>query len=74
MCRSGRIALVKKIAGVSSSDDRLGSYPLGPTQFLKIAEALKTEIEKGGWDYFLEPFEESRLPPEHRRRLARYAH
>ena len=27
-----KIALVKKIAGIGSSDDGLGSYPLGPAQ------------------------------------------
>ena len=64
-----KIAPVKKIAGIGSSDDRFGSYPLGPTQIPKIAKALKTEIEQGGCDYFLEPFEKPRQPPEHRRRL-----
>ena len=41
-----KIALVKKIAGVGSSDDGLGSCPLGPTQIPQIAKALKTEIEQ----------------------------
>jgi len=31
-----KIALVKKIAGIGSSDDGLGSYPLGPTQIPEI--------------------------------------
>jgi hypothetical protein len=52
-----KIALVKKIAGIGSSDDGLGSYPLGATQIPEIDKALKTEIEQGGCDYFLEPFE-----------------
>jgi hypothetical protein len=55
-----KIALVKKIAGVGSSDDGLGSYPLGATQIPEIAKALQTEIEQGGCDYFLEPFEKPR--------------
>jgi hypothetical protein len=52
-----KIALVKKIAGIGSSDDGLGSYPLGASEIPEIAKALKTEIEQGGCDYFLEPFE-----------------
>jgi hypothetical protein len=55
-----KIALVRKIAGVGSSEDGLGSYPLGPTQIPEIAKALQTGIEQGGCDYFLEPFEKSR--------------
>jgi hypothetical protein len=47
----------QKIAGIGSSDDGLGSYPLGATQIPQIAKALETEIEQGGCDYFLEPFE-----------------
>jgi hypothetical protein len=52
-----KVALVKKIAGIGSSDDGLGSYPLGPDQMPEVAKALKTEIEQGGCDYLLEPFE-----------------
>ncbi len=52
-----KIALVKKIAGIGSSDDGLGSYPLGPGQIPEVAKALKTEIEQDRCDFFLEPFE-----------------
>ena len=51
-----KISLVKKIPRLGSSDDGLGSYPLGPTQIPQIAKALKTEIEQGGCDFLLEPF------------------
>lgn len=53
-----KIALVKKIAEIGSSDDGLGSYPLGSEQISKIAKALKTQIEHGERDFFLEPYEE----------------
>ena len=53
-----KIALVKKIAGIGSSDDGLGSYPLGPNQIPQIAKVLKTEIEQGRCNFFLEPYEE----------------
>jgi len=52
-----KIALVKKIAGIGLSDDGLGSYPLAPNQIPQIAKALKTEIQQGRCDFFLEPFE-----------------
>jgi hypothetical protein len=52
-----KIALVKKISGIGSSDDGLGSYSLGATQIPEIAKALKTEIEQDRCDFFLEPFE-----------------
>jgi len=51
-----KIALVKRIAGIGASDDGLGSYPIGPAQIPEIAKALKTEIEQGRCDFFLEPF------------------
>ena len=57
-----KTALVKKIVGVPSSDDGLGSYPLGPDKIPEIAELLEAEIEPGKYDFYLEPFEE---PPEH---------
>jgi len=53
-----KIALVKKIAGIGSFDDGLGSYPLGPEQISRIAKALKTQIDQGRRDFFLEPYEE----------------
>ena len=61
-----KIALVKKIAGIGSSDHVLGSYLLGATQIPQIAKALRTEIEQGRCDFFLEPFEKpgSRLSTE----------
>jgi hypothetical protein len=52
-----KIAVVKKIAGIGASDDGLGSYSLGATQIPEIAKALQTDIEQGGCNYFLEPFE-----------------
>lgn len=55
-----KISLVKKIVGIGSFDDGLGSYPLGPELIPKIAEALKTEIKQGRCDFFLEPYEEPR--------------
>jgi hypothetical protein len=55
-----KIALVKQIAGIPSSDDGLGSHPLELDQIPKIAKALKTEIEQGRCDFFLEPYEEPR--------------
>jgi hypothetical protein len=54
---SRKIAVVKKIAGIASSDDGLGSYPLDSNQITKIAKALKIEIEQDGCDFFLEPYE-----------------
>jgi hypothetical protein len=53
-----KIALFKKIAGIGSSEDGLGSYPLGPEQIREIAKALKTDLEVGRCDFFLEPYEE----------------
>jgi hypothetical protein len=41
-----KIALVKKIAGIGSSDDGLGSYPLGATQFLKSPRLCKPRSSK----------------------------
>ena len=36
-----KITLVKKIAGIGSSDDGLGSYPLGPTQIPQNRRGLE---------------------------------
>ena len=55
-----KIAVIKKLAGIGSSDDGLGSYPLGPEQIPKIAKALNAEIKQGQCDFFLEPYEEPR--------------
>jgi hypothetical protein len=54
----GRIPSVKKIAGVPSSDDGLGSYPLDRDQLSAIARILKTPINKENLDYFLEAYAE----------------
>ena len=54
-----KMALVKKIAGVASADDGLGSDPLGSDQTSKIAKALKTKIEQGKFDFYLEPYDEA---------------
>jgi hypothetical protein len=58
-----KIRLVKKIAGIASSDDGLGSYPLGADQISTISKALGAEIERGKCDFYLEPYdqEERRL-------------
>ena len=53
-----KIRLVKKIAGIASSDDGLGSYPLGSDQISKIAEALEAEIEREKCDFYLEPYDQ----------------
>jgi hypothetical protein len=55
-----KISLVKRIAGISSADDGLGSHPLDLEQIPQIARALNIEIEQGRWNFFLEPFEEPR--------------
>jgi hypothetical protein len=55
-----KTALVKQIAGISSADDGLGSYPLDLEQIPQIASALNIEIEQGRCNFFLEPYEEPR--------------
>jgi len=55
-----RIATIKKIVGIASSDDGLGSYPLGAEQIPNIAKVLKTEIKESACDFFLEPYDDSR--------------
>ena len=52
-----RVASVKNIAGVPSSDDGLGSYPLNHDQVVAIARVLETPIEQGDLDFFLEAFD-----------------
>jgi hypothetical protein len=52
-----RIASVKNIAGVPSSDDGLGSYPLNHDQVVAIARVLETPIDEGDLDFFLEAFD-----------------
>ena len=53
-----RIPSVKKIAGVPSSDDGLGSYPLDRDQLSAIARILEMPINKEDLDYFLEAYAE----------------
>ena len=55
-----KIATIKKIVGIASSDDGLGSYPLGLDQITNIAKVLKTETKEGRYDFFLEPYDDSR--------------
>ena len=52
-----RVASVKNIAGVPSSDDGLGSYPLNYDQVVAIARVLETPIEAGNLDFFLEAYD-----------------
>ena len=52
-----RVASVKNIAGVLSSDDGLGSYPLNHDQMVAIARVLETPIDEGDLDFFLEAFD-----------------
>jgi hypothetical protein len=54
-----RIASVKNIARVPSTDDGLGSYPLDHDQVADISRILETEIQQGDLDYFLEAYDES---------------
>jgi hypothetical protein len=55
---SAKKIVVKQIAGIRSSDDGLGSCQIGLNQIAEIAKALKTGIEQGRYDFFLEPYEE----------------
>jgi hypothetical protein len=54
-----RISSIKNIAGVSPSDDGLGSYPLNRDQVSAIAEVLETPIEDERVDFFLEAYDGS---------------
>ena len=52
-----RVASVKNLAGLPSSDDGLGSYPLNRDQVVAIARVLETPIDEGDLDFFLEAFD-----------------
>jgi hypothetical protein len=54
-----RVPSVKRIAGVKTSDDGLGSYPLTPAQVAEIAIVMERPIEQDDNDFFLEPYEDS---------------
>ena len=60
---SERISLVKNIAGVPSSDDGLGSYPLNRGQVSAIAKLLDTAIDNHSIDFFLEAYDEGTDQP-----------
>jgi hypothetical protein len=53
-----RAPAVKDIAGVPSSDDGLGAYPLGREQVSAVARVLETPIGNPDLDYFLEAYDE----------------
>jgi hypothetical protein len=53
-----RACSVKNIAGVPSSDDGLGSYPLDRDQVSAIARLLETPIDNEDLDFFLEAYDE----------------
>ena len=52
-----RISSVKNAAGVPSSDDGLGAYPLNRDQVSAISRLLETPIENENLDYFLEAYD-----------------
>jgi hypothetical protein len=54
-----RVSSVKDIAGVPSSDDGLGAYPLGRDQVSAVARLLETTLDNEDLDYFLEAYDES---------------
>ena len=54
------VSAVKQMAGVRSTDDGLGSYPLDAKQLAEIARAIRAVIpELVDTDYFLEPYEQT---------------
>jgi hypothetical protein len=53
------IVNIKSLAGIPPSDDGLGSYPLNRGQLSEIARSIKTSIEAGDRNYFLEAYDES---------------
>jgi hypothetical protein len=53
-----RITRVKKIAGIATSDDGLGSYPLTERQVREIAAVLECPIDMTGRDFYVEPYSE----------------
>ena len=52
-----QVASVKKIAGVPSSDDGLGSYPLDRDQLAAIEKILEISFDKRDLAFFLEAFD-----------------
>jgi hypothetical protein len=52
-----QVASVRNIAGVPSSDDGLGSYPLDDDQLAAIERVLEISVEKGDLHFFLEAFD-----------------
>jgi len=48
---------VKELAGVPSSDDGLGAYPLNHCQLAAVANVLGAQIESADLDYFLEAYD-----------------
>jgi hypothetical protein len=52
-----QVSSVKSIAGVPSSDDGLGSYPLDHHQVVAITRVLEIPIEQRDLKFFLEAFD-----------------
>jgi hypothetical protein len=58
-----QVVSVKNIAGVPSSDDGLGSYPLDQDQLAAIERVLEISFEKGDLAFFLEAFDANSEQP-----------